>query len=468
MSKLNTVIMAGGSGTRLWPLSRRLHPKQFIALTGADTLLQATLNRTDHLPVQTTQVICNQEHRFFVAEQLAQQGRQADIVLEPAGRNTAPAIALAALNAVKKDPQSLLLVLAADHSIDDEAAFAAAVQAGIELAENGKLVTFGIVPTAPHTAYGYIRQGAVCGAGFAVEQFVEKPDKATAAAYFGAGNYLWNSGMFLFKASRYLEELGQHQPAILAACTKACEAAVVDLDFIRVDAKAFAACPAVAVDYAVMEHTQQAVVVPLDAGWSDVGCWSSLWHIAAKNSDGNVHYGDVFSDECHNNYIRADARMVAAVGVSNLVIVDTADALLVAAKDRVQDVKNIVARLQADGRPEVELHREVHRPWGKYNAIDSGERYQVKRLTVKAGAGLSRQMHHHRAEHWIVVSGTARVTIGENTVLLSENESTYIPVGVVHALENPGKLPLELIEVQSGSYLGEDDIVRFEDRYGRA
>ena len=427
-------------------------------------MLQETVARLSGLDVQAPITICNEENRFFVAEQLRSMGQLGSIILEPIGRNTAPAIALAALSS---DEDALLLVLAADHVILDQTAFAASVNTAIPLAESGSLVTFGILPTEPHTGYGYIKRGSEQGEGFAVDQFVEKPDAETAQSYLSSGEYYWNSGMFLFKASRYLEELQKFRPDIYDACQKAMTETQTDLDFIRIDRDAFEACPDESIDYAVMEKTSDAVVVPMDAGWNDIGSWSSLWDISDKDSDGNALVGDVIAYDTKNSYVRTEERLIATIGIDDLVIVDTKDALLVAAKDRVQDVKTIVQKLKDEGRSEFEFHREVYRPWGKYDSIDTGERYQAKRITVNPGAKLSVQMHHHRAEHWIVVSGTAKVTKGEETFLLSENESTYIPIGVVHALENPGKVELELIEVQSGSYLGEDDIVRFEDLYGR-
>ena len=458
------MIMAGGSGSRLWPLSRASHPKQFLSLHGDNTMLQSTAKRMAGLDVQSSVTICNEEHRFFVAEQLREIDKLGSIILEPVGRNTAPAIALAAFFA-EDDP--LLLVLAADHVIQDTESFNRAVSAALPLAESGKLVTFGIVPNEPHTGYGYIKKGEEKGAGFAVEQFVEKPSFELAQDYVSSGDYFWNSGMFLFKASKYLEELKSFRPDIYHACESAMAETRVDLDFLRVDKAKFESCPSESVDYAVMEKTRDAVVVPLDAGWSDIGSWSSLWDISEKDSSGNVTHGDVMVHNSNNSYIRTDGALVAALGVNDLVIVSTKDVLMVAHKDSVEDVKVLAQQLKSESRSEWELHREVYRPWGKYDSIDSGDRYQAKRITVKPGAKLSVQMHHHRAEHWVVVSGTARVTNGDKTFLLSENESTYIPVGVVHALENPGKVELELIEVQSGSYLGEDDIVRFEDRYGR-
>ena len=458
------VIMAGGSGTRLWPLSRAAHPKQFLRLHGEDTMLQTTAKRLSGLDIQSSIIICNEEHRFFVAEQLREIDKLGSIILEPVGRNTAPAIALAALTA-KDDP--LLLVLAADHVIQDEAAFSEAVIRAIPLAEAGKLVTFGIVPSAPHTGYGYIKRGKDTGEGFEVDAFVEKPSSDVAQDYFSSGDYYWNSGMFLFRASNYLEELKKFRPDILEQCQGSVMDVKTDLDFLRIDKDMFESCPAESVDYAVMEKTSHAVVVPMDAGWSDIGSWSSLWDISEKDSEGNATHGDVILNNTRNSYVRSNNKLVAVIGVDDLVIVSTKDALMVAHKDSVQDVKMITESLKIQSRSEWQLSREVYRPWGKYDSIDSGERYQAKRITVKPGAKLSVQMHHHRAEHWVVVSGTARVTNGDKTFLLSENESTYIPIGIVHALENPGKVELELIEVQTGSYLGEDDIVRFDDRYGR-
>ncbi|MCE8014838.1 mannose-1-phosphate guanylyltransferase/mannose-6-phosphate isomerase [Halomonas sp. MCCC 1A17488] len=461
--------MAGGSGSRLWPLSRQLRPKQFLPVTGEGSMLQETLRRLSPLEHRAPLLICNEEHRFLVAEQLRQQGiTDARILLEPEGRNTAPAIALAALQAVEEDPEALLLVLAADHLIKDVEAFHASIQHAQALAEQGQLVTFGVVPTHAETGYGYIQRGEGQGDfGFRVKRFVEKPDAATAEDYLATGNYYWNSGMFLFRASRYLEELERFQPAMVKACRAALAGAREDLDFTRLDAEAFQACPADSIDYAVMERTAHASVVPLEAGWSDIGSWSALWEVSERDAQGNACHGDVMLHDSHNLLVHADHRLVATVGVEDLVVVETKDAVLVARQDRVQEVKQIVERLKAEGRSEHHNHREVYRPWGVYDSIDNGSRYQVKRITVKPGAKLSVQMHHHRAEHWVVVSGTAKVSIGEKTQLVSENESTYIPIGQVHALENPGKIPLELIEVQSGSYLGEDDIVRFTDRYGR-
>ena len=463
------VILSGGSGTRLWPLSRQAYPKQFLALAGEDTMLQATWQRVAELASAAPLVVANEDHRFMVAEQLRELGcTPAAIVLEPVGRNTAPAIAVAALQATADGTDPLLLVLPSDHVIADAAGFRAAVAAATPAAQNGKLVTFGIVPTAAETGYGYIQ--AVAGGDApvrAVARFVEKPDAATAAQYLASGQYFWNSGMFLFQASRYLAELERHAPAMLAACRKAFAAAARDADFVRLDKAAFAACPSDSIDYAVMEKTADAAVLPIDVGWNDVGSWSALWEVAQQDGDGNAHHGDVIALDCRDTLAWGDRRLLAMIGLRDIVVVDSDDALLVAHKDHVQDVKEVVARLKAEGRSESNLHRKVYRPWGAYDSIDMGERFQVKRITVNPGAALSLQMHHHRAEHWIVVSGTAEVTRGEETLLLSENQSTYIPLGVTHRLRNPGKVPLELIEVQSGSYLGEDDIVRFEDVYGR-
>jgi mannose-1-phosphate guanylyltransferase len=468
---LHPVIMAGGNGSRLWPLSRQLNPKQFLAF-GDDgaTMLQATLLRLEGLRLAAPLVICSEQHRFLAAEQLRQAGiEQSSIILEPYGRNTAPAIALAALSLVQDDPEAIMLVLAADHVIDDAHAFHQAIAKAESLARENRLVTFGIVPSHAETGYGYIEKGeALEELGFSVQRFVEKPDLPTATTYVESGRYLWNSGMFVFRARRYLDELDHFQPRMFAACTRALAQGRCDLDFIRIDERAFSECPDDSIDYAVMERTSSAAVVPLSAGWSDVGSWAALWSISDKDENGNALRGDTIVQACTNSYIRSDSRLVAALGVSDLVIVETKDAVLVAHKDHAQDLKKVVEHLKQDGRHEHLNHREVYRPWGFYDSIDQGERYQVKRITVKPGARLSLQKHHHRAEHWIVVSGSAQVTIGDKTTLVAENQSTYIPIGQVHCLENPGKIPLELIEVQSGSYLGEDDIVRLEDIYGRA
>ena len=471
------VVMAGGVGSRLWPLSRQFNPKQFLPLgSGSLSMLQATIQRVGGLIASEPSLICNDEHRFLAAEQLRQMGHDhAHIILEPVGRNTAPAIALAAIRAVNEGSDPVLLVLAADHLIKDQRIFHEQVLKALPLAEAGKLITFGVVPGHAETGDGYIHRGsAVNEDAFSVARFVEKPDQETAEAYVASGEYFWNSGMFMFRASRYLEVLERYRPDIVSACQAAMAGSSEDMHFTRVDEAAFAACPEDSVDYAVMEPLckeesgeSEAVVVPLDAGWSDIGSWSSLWDVSEKDSDGNAVQGDVITQDSSNNLVRAEHRLVATVGVDNLVVVETKDAVLVARKDRVQDVKAVVESLKNDGRHEHMNHREVYRPWGVYDSIDYGERYQVKRITVKPGAKLSVQMHHHRAEHWIVVSGTAQVTIGEKEFLVTENQSTYIPVGQVHCLENPGVIPLELIEVQSGSYLGEDDIVRLKDQYGR-
>ena len=470
------VVLSGGSGTRLWPLSREQFPKQLLSLTGgSETMLQATVARTAGLPgVSAPVVVCNEAHRFMVAEQLRQAGvAGARIVLEPIGRNTAPAIALAAhaaLGAAGTD-DPLLLILPADHVVRDVAAFQAAVRAAQPAAAAGRLVTFGVVPEGPETGYGYIRRGAGAGAPgggvYAIDRFVEKPDLATAQGFLASGEYYWNSGMFLFGARRYLRELAAQAPDIAAAVQAAFEVAKSDLDFVRVDAEAFAACRSDSIDYAVMEKTREAVVVPLAAGWSDVGSWSSLHAAVESDADGNVLRGDVIAEDTRDSFVFSESRLVATVGLDSHVVVETKDAVLVAPRDRVQDVKALVARIKAAGRSEHSLHREVFRPWGSYDSVDSGERYQVKRLSVNPGASMSLQLHHHRAEHWIVVSGTARITRNDEVFLLEENESTFIPLGAKHRIENPGKIPLHIIEVQSGSYLGEDDIVRFEDRYGR-
>lgn len=468
--RLLPVILSGGSGTRLWPMSRAALPKQFLPLVSQDSMLQDTLRRLGGIAdLAAPLVVCNEEHRFLVAEQLRQIGQPAGaILLEPVGRNTAPAVALAAITALRQEDDAILLVLPADHVINDVAAFHAALAKARAAAEQGALVTFGIKPDCPHTGYGYIKRSAGSDGIAAVERFVEKPDAQTAAGFVASGDYLWNSGMFVFRASVYLAELERLQPAMVAACRAALAAAQNDLDFTRLDKAAFAACPSDSIDYAVMEHTPNAKVVGGDFGWSDVGSWSALWDVGHKDDAGNVCNGDVLLDGVANSYVRADSRMVAVLGLSDVVVVETADAVMVAHKDKVQDVKNIVAQLNQSGRSESTFHRRVYRPWGSYEGVDAGGRFQVKRISVKPGAKLSLQMHHHRAEHWIVVSGTARVVCDEREFLLTENQSTYIPLGSVHRLENPGIMPLDIIEVQSGPYLGEDDIVRFQDDYKRS
>ncbi|MFQ3250754.1 MAG: mannose-1-phosphate guanylyltransferase [Glaciecola sp.] len=468
--QMKPVVLAGGTGSRLWPKSRAALPKQFLSLTSDNTMLQDTILRLPTDKMDPPLFICNEDHRFLAAEQLRVANIDYDsIILEPVGRNTAPAIALAALRAIQQGEDPVLLILAADHLIADHQAFHEAVDKATLLAAEGKLVTFGIVPTEAHTGYGYIKSGdGVSELGYEVAEFVEKPDLTTAQQYLNSGDYFWNSGMFMFKASVYLKELSKHAPDIFAACTNAMENTDKDMTFIRVDADAFAKCPDDSIDYAVMEKTSDACMVPLDAGWNDVGSWTSLWE-TSKNKDqcGNVVIGDAILDGVNNSYINSEQRLISVIGLDDVVVVETKDAVLVANKHKVQDIKNVVNQLKAEKRPEFEFHREVFRPWGSYDSIDNGKRYQVKRISVKPGEKLSVQMHHHRAEHWIVVSGTANVTVGEKTSLVTENESIYIPIGEIHALENPGKILLELIEVQSGGYLGEDDIVRFSDRYGR-
>jgi len=469
MSKVIPVILSGGAGTRLWPLSREMYPKQLLSLTSKQTMLQDTAIRLAAIsgalpPI----VVCNEAHRFTVAEQIRALDIQASaILLEPSGRNTAPAVALAALKASSIDPDATLVVAPADHVIRDARKFQQAAEVAVALAQHDKLITFGIVAHAPETGYGYIRRGAGAGPAYPVAQFVEKPPLDLAQQYVASGDYYWNSGMFVFKASRYLAELSSLAPDILSACTAAFEAAKTDLDFVRIDKAEFIKCRSESIDYAVMEKTQDALVLPLDVGWSDVGSWSSLFDVLPADEEGNVLQGDVMVHDTHDCYVHSTSRLVAAVGMEDHIIVETKDAILVAPKDRVQDVKDLVAKIKKSGRTESALHREVFRPWGSYDSVDSGERFQVKRLSVKPGGVLSLQMHHHRAEHWIVVQGAARITRNDETFLLAENESTFIPVGATHRIENPGKVPLHIIEVQSGSYLGEDDIVRFEDNYGR-
>ena len=462
---ITPVIMAGGSGTRLWPLSRAGHPKQFLALHGDKTMLQQTAERLSDLPTSASITICNEDHRFVVAEQLREIDALGKIILEPVGRNTALAIALAAL--LEKEGDPLLLMLAVDQVIADQNAFTKAFVNALPLAEAGKLVTFGVVPSEPHTGYGNIEAGEPMDGAYPVASFKEKPDSATAAEYLRRGGYYWNSGMFLFRASRYLQELQTYRPDNAAACEEAVGTVSPDLDFIRVDTEAFTACPNDFFDYEVMEKTCDAVVVSMDAGWNDIGSWSSLWEISDKDESDNATFVDVLLHRTTNSFVRTDGQLVAVVGLDDVVVVSTKDAVLVAHRDLVHDAKTIASRIKEEGRTESELHREVYRPGGKYDSVDRGARYQVKRITVNPGAKLSVQKHHHRAEHWVVVSGVARVTNGDEVFLLSENQSTYIPVGVVHALENPAQAPLEIIEVQSGSYLGEDDIVGLEEKYGR-
>lgn len=476
---LQPVILCGGSGTRLWPLSREQYPKQLLALTGHETLLQSTARRVDRSlsagsrKVIAPMLIANEDYRFFAAEQLRQVGVvPAAIVLEPFGRNTAPALTLAALVALQAGDDPVLIVMPADHVIAKVEAFRAAVAQGSEYAESGKVVTFGIKPTAPATGYGYIRAGkAISGRddGREISAFTEKPDGTTAARYLASGEYLWNSGIFMVRSSVWLNQLQAQRPQIVQACRAAFESRTPDRDFLRIGKDAFASCPSDSIDYAVMEQlpSGQGVVIPLDAGWSDVGAWDALWHLGSRNADNNVLHGDVMTVSTRDTLAISQSRLLALVGLEDAVVVETPDAVLVAQMGCMQQVKEIVARLKLEGRPEAESHRKVYRPWGYYDSVDSGNRFQVKRIVVNPGAALSLQMHHHRAEHWVVVRGTARVTRGEETYLVSENESTFIPVGTRHRLENPGKVPLEIIEVQSGPYLGEDDIVRFEDAYGR-
>lgn len=468
MATVVPVILAGGTGSRLWPLSRELFPKQFHTLFGNGSLLQSTLLRASRVTAAPPLIVCNEEHRFLVAEQCRELGIEpAGILLEPEGRNTAPAIGLAAHSARADHDDAVLLVLPSDHLVADEAAFAQAVTAAVTAAQQGALVTFGIQPTSPETGYGYIQApGARVGHAAPVRSFVEKPDAATARGYLDSGEYYWNSGMFVFGARDYLAELERWQPQMAARVAAAHDGAASDLDFLR-PGPDFLESPAESVDYAVMEHTDHAQVVPAAFGWNDVGSWSALWEVSPRDDQGNHLSGDVLAIDSRNSYVLARDRLVGAVGVEDLIVVETADAVLVAHRDRVQDVKQVVNRLKDSQRDECLTHQEVFRPWGSYQGVQQGERYQVKRIKVKPGQRLSLQMHHHRSEHWIVVRGTAEVTRGEDVFTLTENESTYIPLGVTHRLANPGKLDLELVEVQVGAYLGEDDIVRFEDQYGR-
>ena len=462
------VILSGGSGTRLWPLSRGQHPKQFLPLVSNHSMLQETVLRLQGINGLKAPIgVCNESHRFMMAEQLREIDRPPSaIILEPVGKNTAPAVALAALAAESED--DILLILPADHVIADVESFQIAVKQAEDLAEKGYLVTFGIVPTEPETGYGYIKGGnKKTEYAFDVASFVEKPDLSTAQKYLDSGEYFWNSGMFVFKAGRYLEELNKYNPEMLAVCKEAYHSAEIDADFIRLDKAVFSQCPADSIDFAIMEKTNEAVVVPLDAEWNDVGSWSALWDVIEKDNDGNAINGDVLTVNTQNCFLHSDSRLITTVGIKDLVVIETSDAVMVVSKDQVQDVKDIVDQLKKQNRSEAELHRKVYRPWGYYDLVDHGERHNTKRIVVNPGAKLSVQMHHHRAEHWIVVKGTALVTKGDEQILLTENESTYIPLGVVHSLENPGVIPLEMIEVQSGSYLGEDDIVRYDDKYGR-
>lgn len=466
---LQPIIMAGGNGSRLWPLSREQYPKQFLNLCGNHSLLQQTILRLERLNCQNPILTCNEEHRFLVAEQLRQIDYQScPILLEPFGRNTAPAITLSALQASANGKDPILLVLAADHLIHETDHFYQSIQMAERLASNNKLVTFGIKPTHPETGYGYILQGEQLEAhAYVVGQFIEKPDIKTANQFIVENTYFWNSGIFMFKASCFLQEIEAFSPDIYTACKAAFEKIRDDMDFLRIDANAFERCPNDSIDYAVMEKTSHAVVVELNAGWNDIGSWSSVWDIGEKDKHGNVIQGDVLHYNTTNCLIRAENRLITTIGLNEITIIETADAILVAKKDDAQAVKQLVSQLKETNRAEYINHREVYRPWGMFDSIDDGHRYQVKRITVNPGKKLSVQIHHHRAEHWIVVRGTAKVTNGDKTYLVSENESTYIPIGQVHSLENPGKIPLELIEIQTGSYLGEDDIVRLEDRYGR-
>jgi mannose-1-phosphate guanylyltransferase/mannose-6-phosphate isomerase len=466
------VLLSGGVGSRLWPVSRELYPKQFLALgTGHHSMLQETCLRLNRLPVAAPVVVCNEAHRFLVAQQLADISLQAQsILLEPVGRNTAPALALAALSLRQAGcGDTVMLVLPADHLLEIGERFEAAITRAHALAEQGYLVTFGIHPDQPECGYGYIRQGEALGEGaFRVAAFVEKPDRPTAESYLQAGGYAWNSGMFMMRADRYLAELQQWAPAILACCEQALATALHDLDFTRIDAGRFAACPADSIDYAVMEHTREAAVVPLDVFWSDVGSWSALWDAGEQDAAGNVSRGDVMLQDVTHSLAHAESRLVALLGVENLVVVETADAVLVADRSRVQEVKKIVDRLREQSRDEAVSHKQVFRPWGSYESLVSAHGFQVKRIVVNAGASLSLQLHHHRSEHWVVVSGEAEVVCGEKIFRLQHDESTYIPVGSKHRLRNPGTAPLVVIEVQTGDYLGEDDIIRFNDNYGRA
>lgn len=481
MKSLIPIILSGGSGTRLWPLSREKYPKQLLSLINEDSLLQATIRRVDGLEdvkLQSPMIVCNEEYRFVIAEQLRVMERKGAILLEPVGRNTAPALTLAALAATSNGEDPILLVMPADHVIMNVEAFQLAVHKGMQQAIEGNVVTFGITPDAPETGYGYIQSGQSIGDDedtHRIERFVEKPDLSTAQTYLDAGNYLWNSGLFMLKSSVWLSAIGKCRKDILTSCRAAWDQGSRDGEFLRVDKKHFEQCPSDSIDYAVMERINRhddnelpaGVVIALNAGWSDIGAWDSLWKALPKDDAGNVSRGDILFNGCRNTFAVSESRLVACVGIENIIVVETPDAVLVVHKDNTQDVKIIADSLKRQGRSEVQMHRKVFRPWGWYDGIDFGERFQVKHIVVKPGATLSLQMHHHRAEHWVVVRGTARVTRNEEIYLVSENESTYIPLGTSHRLENPGCVPLEMIEIQSGSYLGEDDIVRFEDIYGR-
>ncbi len=461
------VILCGGSGTRLWPLSRTHYPKQFLRLVDDHSLLQNTLLRLAGLQnLDRTIAVTNEHHRFLLAEQLQEINHEADILLEPIARNTAPAVAAAA-HWVLKHGDGILLVLPSDHVITDIEAFHAAIAAGLPHALEGKLVTFGISPTRPETGYGYIRRGTSVEGGFVIERFVEKPDLSTAENYLTSGEYFWNSGMFLFRADVYLTALEQGNPAMAKAAQQSVELARADLDFIRLDKEAFAASPSDSIDYAVMEPANTGIVIPLDVGWNDIGAWDALTQSHEIDESGNLLRGDVLASDTRNSTLLSESRFIAAIGLDDLVVVETQDAVLVTHKSKAQNVKHVVDELKTKSREEADFHRRVHRPWGSYEGLAQGDRYQVKRIVVKPGASLSLQLHHHRAEHWVVVRGTARITRGDEIIVLSENQSTFIPLGIQHRLENPGKIALELVEIQSGAYLGEDDIVRFEDTYGR-